>query len=445
MVGRHRILALACVVAIGGCQDGVASPSPALSAAASLAPVVTPSAPAPSPTTLEPALIDVVPPNADAPDIDGALGLSWSLAQRGDGHGTGIAHGPAGWLYVASDDGGGGPVVPRLLLSRDLRAWDEVRPDAPGIRGGSDWALAASDTAYVLSANGAWWSMDGSHWRQGEFAGASSGPIDVDGVASDGHGFVAWREFVATNGIWASNDGQAWSQIQLPGAPALIVDAVAARAAGGYVLAGRVGPTTAELDRIEGPALRWAARPGAQAVWTSDDGVVWLMVPLGTSFESMRITSIAAGGPGGGMIAVGQGTPPAVDGGIEPALVVWRWTDTAGWQRLLGQGFPTVERDAGSTRILAFASRWLLVGSRMRADARSVFDVSPPGVVAGSEDGMAWWAVGTVTLGSGAPEYYLDAIAGTSDRLVFLVNDFGPGLDEGHVQVWVSPSLPPIG
>lgn len=380
------------------------------------------------------AVVEVIPPNTETPGADGTLGLDWAQTKKAIGRGTAIARGPAGWAYVALYDGEM-PTVPRLRFSDDLRTWTERRPDDPDLFGGVDWMLAGSDSAYVLAGVGVWRSVDGRHWVPGVTAGADGGPVDADHVASDGHGFVAWRAGTPADGIWSSADGRTWSELAIPDAPALIVDAVAALPAGGYVAAGRAAASAAQLDTGDVPAQ--LALPGKQAVWSSGDGATWVSVALGAGFEEARITSIAAGGPGGGIIAVGS--PLTIDEGadIERVVAVWRWLDGTGWQRLAGQGFPTVQRDPGDLRIVATADRWLLVGSRMRADARNVLDLTPPGVVAGSEDGTAWWAIAPVFLG---PEtnYSIDAISSTPGRLVFLTN--GGTSIEGTVRVWVSPS-----
>jgi hypothetical protein len=143
------------------------------------------------------------------------------------------------------------------------------------------------------------------------------------------------------------------------------------------------------------------------------------------------------GGPGGGIVAVGNDKQFAEDRNIEHVVAVWRWVDDMGWQRLMGQGFPVLEANAGDTRVLATADRWLLIGQRMRADARNVLDLTPPGVLAGSEDGTAWWATAPIVLGSGASAYSIDAIAAAPGRLAILTNG-GPSL-VGVVRIWVSP------
>jgi hypothetical protein len=396
----------------------------------------TAAAPTPSASPVTPAVVELIPPNTETPGLDGAVGLDWSRVDADDGHGSAIAYGPAGWLYVATFDGGF-PASPRLRLSSDLRTWHERKPDIPEIQGGMDWTFAASKDAYVLAGGGIFRSADGRHWESVVAASAGAGPVDVDHVVSDGSGFVAWRGTSAAPGLWTSSDGRTWTAVALPGAPAVIVDAVAARPSGGYVAAGRSGESAAELDRIEGPAQRWEARPGTEAVWLSDDGIIWSSVPLGAGFEEARITGLAAGGPGGGIVAVGNDKPFAEDRNIERVVAVWRWVDDTGWQRLMGQGFPVLEANAGDTRVLATADRWLLIGQRMRADALNVLDLTPSGVLAGSEDGTAWWATSPIVLGSGASAYSIDAIAAAPDRLAILTNG-GPSL-VGVVRVWMSP------
>jgi hypothetical protein len=229
--------------------------------------------------------------------------------------------------------------------------------------------------------------------------------------------------------------------VTLPGASAVLVDAVAARPGGGYVLAGRVGRTASELDAIEGPATLFQARPGRQALWTSDDGFSWTPLAMGSGFEEARITSVAAGGPGGGVVLVGPATSADQSDGVEPELGVWRSTDAAGWVRLRSQGFPVVERDPGQARILATGSRWLLVGARMRPGATWVLDTTSAGVLAGSEDGSAWWAIGTVLLAAGSEEYYLDGIAVEPRRVLFTINWYGPGLSDENVEIWASRAV----
>ena len=449
MDARPLLVGLVCVSLIGACAgtSGSAAPAPssdptraASSPSPSPAPSRTPAAPTPSPSPVVPAVGEVVPPNTEAPEGDGTLGLDWVLATKDEGWGTGIVHGPAGWLYVALFDGEI-PMIPRLRLSSDLRTWDEQKPDIAGMEGGS-WALAASDTAYVLAGQnaGVWRSTDGRRWTAVAAADGAGSSVDASGVVSDGRGFVAWRGPLATDGLWTSRDGRTWVKVALPGAPAVIVDAVTAQPSGGYVLAGRAGETPAALDAVEGPAQRWEARPGTQAVWTSIDGATWLPVPMGAGFKAARITGVAAGGPGGGILAVGNDGLFDEQRNVERGVVVWRWADRVGWERLMGQGFPPIEQDAGATRVLATPDRWLIVGSRMRADARNVLDLTPQGVVAGSEDGSAWWAVAPVVLGSVPPNYYLDAIGTEPGRLVFLTNS-GPSI-VGTVRIWVSPTMP---
>jgi hypothetical protein len=242
-------------------------------------------------------VVELIPPNSETPAAKGAIGLDWSRVDADDGHGTAIVHGPAGWLYVAILDGEI-PAIPRLRLSSDLRTWHERKPDIPEIQGGMDWTLAASKDAYVLAGGAVFRSTDGRHWESVVAASAVAGPIDADHVVSDGRGFVAWRGTLAAPGLWTSSDGRTWATAALPGAPAVLVDVVAARPSGGYVAAGRVGDSAAELDQAEGLAQRWEARPGTEAIWMSDDGTTWTGIPLGAGFEQARITGLAGGWSG---------------------------------------------------------------------------------------------------------------------------------------------------
>jgi hypothetical protein len=333
-----------------------------------------------------------------------------------------------------------GGFPPTLLHSTDRRTWDERA--LPSLEGRAfATVIAASESAYVLPVDGSClWSTDGRNWQETP-ANADNGWLRFNEALSDGGTFVAWRPYPASHGIWASRDGRSWTMVSLPGAPAVLIDAVAARPGGGYVVAGRVGPTASELDAIEGPATLFQARPGRQALWTSDDGVLWAPVLMGPGFETARFTSVAAGGPGEGVVAVGPATSQDELDGVEPELGVWRWTDATGWVRLRSQGFPVVERDPGQTRILATGSRWLLVGARMRPGATSVLDTTSTGVLAGSEDGSAWWAVGTVLVAAGSEEYYVDGIAVEPRRLLFTINWYGPGLSDEHVEIWASRAV----
>ena len=58
-----------------------------------------------------------------APEL---VGAEWSVVHRSSGYGTVIAHGPAGWLYLAFPET---PPAPRLALSRDLVTWEDVTPE----------------------------------------------------------------------------------------------------------------------------------------------------------------------------------------------------------------------------------------------------------------------------------------------------------------------------
>jgi hypothetical protein len=294
-----------------------------------------------------------------------------------------------------------------------------------------NWALAADGEAYVLAGNGVFRSVDGRHWTRGRAAKASMGQIDADSVVSDGRRFVAWQGTMGSRGVWASANGRTWTRVRLPGAPAVIVDSLAARPSGGFVAAGRVGASVAELDAQVGDFLQWETLPGAQAVWTSGNGTAWKRVDVGDVFAETRLTDVAAGGPGGGIVALGLTGAFGRDSGGGQAVTAWRWTSRDGWRRLEGRAFTIVEADPGAARILATRNRWLVVGARTDATARH------PGTMGGSDDGTRWWAVEPRVLGTDPHAYYVDAVASRPGRLVFLVN--GSGVDARPIRIWVSP------
>jgi hypothetical protein len=323
------------------------------------------------------------------------------------------------------------PSIPRIRLSGDLRTWTQRKPDHAGIQGGVNWALAADDEAYVLAGNGLFRSADGRHWTRGHAAKAAMGRLDADSVASDGRRFVAWQGTMGSGGVWASPDGRTWRRVRLPGAPAVIIDSLAARPGGGFVAAGRIGATVAELDAQVGEFLQWETLPGTQAVWTSRDGTTWKRVAVGDRFARTRLTDVAAGGPGGGIVALGLTGEFGRDSGEDLEVTAWRWTSGGGWHRLQGRAFAIVEADPGTARILAARGRWLVVGARTDATARH------PGTIGGSDDGARWWAVEPRVLGTDPRAYYIDAVASVPGRLAFLVN--GGGVDARPIRVWASP------
>ncbi len=260
----------------------------------------------PSPTTgsVAPSVTDVVPTVASVPAPTGATGLAWSLGQTdANAFGNQLAYGPAGWMHVTSAV----PSPPRLsiFLSTDLVTWSDVTPENSRI---GCVSLAASRTTYLSLCEGLMRSSDGRTWQTVGAPPASEGTFkgEAKQFYSDGTTFLATTGgYPSSDVIWTSPDGEAWTAIHLPGAPRVIVDAVAGLASGGYLIAGRAADTEAEFDQARSTPIG-QKNPGRQAMWASTDGATWTTIPLGRVFDAARITSLAADGPGGGIVAVGH-------------------------------------------------------------------------------------------------------------------------------------------
>ncbi len=371
----------------------------------------------------------VIPPKATAPSR--GLGITWHKRYASDGTATSFACGPVGCIEVLTYDGGGFPGPPTLAISSDLRTWTTRVASGPGLDAQVQ-SIAANGERYVLAGGGAWWSPDARRWTRARPTAGRRVPVDT--VASDGRRFIGWQPYGAHAGIWFSAGGRRWQKVELPGAPALIVDAVGVVPGGGFVLAGRSGPTIAGLDAVERESVRFGALSGAQGVWTSPDGRTWTEVPIAVGMEDVRLTSIAGGGPGEGLLAAGlRGSG---EGDQQPGI--WRWTPADGWQRLSGPRLSVVELDQGTTRVIASPTRWLVIGRRADTDRRH--DVTRMGVLAGSRDGRSWWGIDSVEF-DGRGEYFIDGHGWAGGRLVLLVNRYWTGMDlgQGASELWVSP------
>ena len=426
------------LVVLSGCGFGT---GPLLTPSAP--PIATPGTAAPTATTAPnpsastdpgPVAVDVIAPRDSRPEGPGLTGIDWSGATAGDGYGSVVAAGPAGWLYLASHDGKI-PVMPRLRLSSDLRSWADVTPTVPRISCGDGGSLAGSESAYVLSCGGVWRSDDGRTWTAASAPQSTSAGLHVDAVASDGRSFVGWDRSTTVSGLWYSSDGRTWTVTGLPGDRG-VVDAVAGRPTGGYVVAGRVGQPAADLDPPDGAGPAHTSLRGTQAFWASDDGRAWSAPVMPPGFEDARANALAADGPGGGVVAVGLMGQIDEERNVEPVPTVWRSVDLVRWERLIGPAVGLLEPNYGDTRVVATTQRWLLLGSRLRADAASLWDLTAIGTAAGSEDGRAWWGGAPIPL-SDEP-YTIADVAVRDGRIVVLGND---STGDGGAHVWVSPPV----
>lgn len=441
---RWRVSVLLVAGVVAACGGGVASP-----AASSIAPSMSMPGPtlsptpsptlAPTPTPSPTPAIAVVPPSTGSPDRAGAVGLDWALAHTDRAvWGSIIEHGPGGWVHLLTTDGEI-PNTPRLMLSPDLEAWDDVTPAGDVVACGDGGSLAASASAWLLRCGGLWRSVDGQTWEPVEGSTDDESPLtELRRVISDGRTFVAVRgEYPADDGIWASADGQAWTKVNLPGAPFVRVDALEGLAGGGFILAGRVADTADGLR--EAHDMQWYSLPGTQATWTSQDGTDWTALPLGDAFVGGRITGLAADGPGGGIVAVGY-VGENLEDGVERIPTVWRSSDKVTWQRLVGPTFALLASDIGATKVVATKERWLVVAARLRDDAANIWDLTSSGVTAGSEDGAAWWATGPIPLEEG--RYTINDVASADGRLAILGEaNTSARNPTGDARIWVSPPL----
>ncbi|MEI7744219.1 MAG: hypothetical protein WCK58_10800 [Chloroflexota bacterium] len=321
--------------------------------------------------------------------------------------------------------------VPAIRLSRDLRTWTE-RPAKGASSAGTDVCIAGTASAYVIAYGPVFRSADGRTWTRGSAAVQAAGKVTADCVTSDGTSFIAWTMRRARDGIWTSADGRRWTKVHLPGARAVIIDAVAPGAGGGFAVAGRAGATTGGLDAATGDLPAFGSLPGRQAVWTSTDGRTWAEVPVGGRFDAARISSIASGGPGGGIVALVQTGRFGQDNDDDLSIETWRWTRAAGWQQVQGSAPAIDEQFPGTARIVATRDRWLLLAGRTRAD------LARPGVTAISRDGKRWQGIAVRHLGTGSTQYFIDGCVVAGRRLVLVVNM--SGLTDRAIRIWVSPS-----
>lgn len=434
---RWRAIGVAIIAsAVAGCGSQPIPSSTQGSTTATASPITPSPEPtlAPSPTA-GPAVV-VVAPSTGTPARPGEIGLDWARQHVDEGvAGSALAHGPGGWVHLLSSDGEI-PLTPDVAFSPDLRTWETVTPPGDIVQCGDGGSVASTSTTWLLRCGGLFRSADGRSWVQ--VPGASDAAIrEVRHLVSDGRAFVGWRgDYPAETGIWSSTDGERWTRVELPGTPFVRVDSVIGRPIGGFVLAGRTAASAEDLR--EAHDMQWYSLPGAQAIWTSGDGVTWTAAPVGATFDGGRITGLAADGSGGGLVAVGyMGTDSETHGHQPPA--VWRTSDLVTWQRLVGVAFDVVEDQVGEVRIVATADRWLLVGARLRENADGGVGQTAAGVTAGSEDGTAWWTVWPIELDRSA--YISDPMVATADRLVILYNEPGGSDGGGSTSIWTSPPL----
>lgn len=432
---RRAVPAAALALVLAGCAGASGTPVPGGSATPGSTPSPAASATDPAAPTAPPG--GIVTPTAAVPP--GGPGRAWSTVTSGPGYVTGVAHGPAGWLHVVLFDGEI-PSVPRFRVSADLAAWTEARGDASGIVGGRDWAVAGTADAYVLAGGGVYRSADGATWVPGvAIPGSDAAALaDVDGIAADGTRFLAWDSW-ASEGPWTSVDGRTWAPVVLPGAPALIVDAVAAAPGGGFAVAGRIGASVAELEAATADVVPFTVLPGEQGLWTSPDGTTWTRVPLGGGFGLGRITSLALGGPGGGLLAAGQLGPVGEQVERAPAVTLWRIRDGALPEVLAGAPFGLAETNPGETHVVALADRWLVLGARIAVPGPWP-EPGPAGVVLGSDDGEAWWALEPDGEGAVPAGGLVRALATGEGRLVVASAAATPEMI-GELVLRVSPAL----
>ena len=405
-------------------------------------PITTQSAPdpnpsAPTPSTIRPStpsVSDVVPTIATLPASGNTAGLTWTLGHTDPNtYGNQIAYGPAGWMHAVSNRPG--RPAPRVMLSADLHTWSDVTPSGSSV---GCVALAASRSAYVSLCESLETSSDGRTWR------APGDPPLSDGTFkggpkqfySDGSTFLATTGgYPSSSVIWTSPDGARWAAVHLPGAPRVIIDAVAGRQSGGFVIAGRVADTEASFDADR--TLPVGQRnPGRQAIWTSTDGSSWTVVPLGPVFDGARITGLATDGPGGGIVAVGHFG--VVADGAPVTIAVWRSADLVTWQHLTGPGFDLREGNVGDARVIGLADRWLVVASHPRT-VGGALATTGDGVAAGSEDGTAWWSTDPIW-GVGPTPYTITGLIATNGRLVALDDTLiNSATVDPSARIWVSP------
>ncbi len=389
-----------------------------------------------APIASTPSVSDVRPEVLSSPTSGDATGLAWSLAHTdGRAYGEGIAYGPAGWLHAFSNSYDRPPTF-GLSLSNDLKTWSDVTPR--GIGAGCI-SLVASRAAYLSLCSGVARSSDGLTWANVD-APATEGLLkgSVKQLYTDGTTFLATTGgYPADDGIWTSPDGAGWTKVHLPGAAHVIIDAVAGRASGGYLIAGRAGDDAAAFNDARTLPVG-NKNPGRQAMWQSTDGVTWTALPLGDVFDGARITGLAVDGPGGGIVAVGHFGEFSPNGRTIPTATVWRSSDGVAWQHLVGPAFDLREGDVGDARVVALPGRWLVFAERPRTVGGQPA-ITGTGVALGSEDGTAWWSTDPLSLVGPTP-YTITGLVVANGRLVALDNTLVDSATvDPSARIWVSP------
>jgi hypothetical protein len=260
---------------------------------------------------------------------------------------------------------------------------------------------------------------------------------DVWAITAGGPGLVVLGHHGGLASVWTSTDGTTWSRTRLDGA--VIGGSANAVTAGGPGLVAVGGPAWfCEFDRgsdCEGSAVVWTSTDGVTWVLTSDDEDVF----GGPGAQIMN--SVTAGGPG--LVAVGSTgrVEDGMDGDVDAA--VWTSIDGITWSRIDhdeavfgGGGMQSVT--AGGPGLVAVGGNtiWTSVDGTTWVrvpDQNAVFDgadidgvtAGGPGVVAvGSANGRA--AVWTSANGTRWSRV-LDAPILDASRLR-AVSSGGPGL-----------------
>lgn len=313
------------------------------------------------------------------------------------------AHGPAGWLLVASTEmntGFGG-----LWRSDDGVDWEPMTTNVPSelvpraLAGSpSGYALELRDDSTGTSSSAALLSSDGVAW-----GGRASSSNQFRFVAV-GDGILAWDDLGAGTTLLYANNASSWTDVGGLAASPSAVSSLIGVADSTLValtidLDGELAAWSAPIPTGAGP-IDWTRRPSAETLmagnaiaaihavgdravaighsaadglprmWRTDDGVTWEELDA-SGIDDAGITVAAASGT----TLAGAGHD-LTDAGLSPRF--WASTDGVGWAGESDPALPTTENAVvgGCPSTPATMLDWMAIPDAVGAECFGAADVT---------------------------------------------------------------------